>query len=195
MVAIVWLFPAVRFQMCPQITCPRGCIVTLVTFVWLFSTVHFQMLPQMACLRRCKVTLVTFVWLFSIILPDSHSCILQTKFIKIFFGGGDLSNGGWRCAGMKWYITCICLVFLSRMSVNGFSNCLHWQMHNYIGCICLAFLHCVFPNVPSKHGTIKINVSNWKTCHKKMHSHIDCTCLTFSTVCLQMHPQNTYPRG
>ena len=44
------------FQMCPQITCLRGCIVTLVAFVWLFSTVRFQMSLQIACLRGCKVT-------------------------------------------------------------------------------------------------------------------------------------------
>ena len=30
--------------------------VTLVTFVWLFSTVCFQMCPQITCPRRCIVT-------------------------------------------------------------------------------------------------------------------------------------------
>ena len=34
----------------------RGCIVTLVAFVWLFSTVCFQMFPQIACTRGCIVT-------------------------------------------------------------------------------------------------------------------------------------------
>ena len=61
LIAFVRLFSAVRFQMCPQMTCLRGCIITLVAFVWLFSTVRFQMCPQMACLRRCIVTLVAFV--------------------------------------------------------------------------------------------------------------------------------------
>ena len=37
-------------------------IVTLVAFVWLFSTVCFQMFLQIACLRRALVTLVAFVW-------------------------------------------------------------------------------------------------------------------------------------
>ena len=41
--------------------CPRRCIVTLVAFVWLFSIVRFQMSPQMACLRRDIVTLAAFV--------------------------------------------------------------------------------------------------------------------------------------
>ena len=51
----------VRFQMFPQIACPRKSIVTLFAFVWLFSTVVFQMCPQMACLRSGIVTLVAFV--------------------------------------------------------------------------------------------------------------------------------------
>ena len=65
LVALVWLFSAVRFYMYPQIACPRRCIVALVAFVWLFSTVHFQMSPQITCMRRDKViTLVAFVWIF-----------------------------------------------------------------------------------------------------------------------------------
>ena len=55
----------VRFQMFPQIACPRKSIVTLFAFVWLFSTVNFQMCPQSTCMNRCKVTLIAFVWLFS----------------------------------------------------------------------------------------------------------------------------------
>ena len=65
LVAFVWFFPTVCFQMPLQIACLRRCKVTLVTFVWFFSTVRFQMRPQMACLRGCIVTLVAFVWLFS----------------------------------------------------------------------------------------------------------------------------------
>ena len=65
LVAFVRLFSTVCFQMSPQSACIRGCIVTLVAFVRLFSTVHFQMSPQMACPWGCIVTLVAFVWLFS----------------------------------------------------------------------------------------------------------------------------------
>ena len=80
------------FQMCPQTTCLRGGIVTLIAFFtflhcafsnvssnclplrmqshigcicFVFSTVHFQMYLQTTCLRRGIVTLVAFVWLFS----------------------------------------------------------------------------------------------------------------------------------
>ena len=38
-----------------------SCKITLVAFVWLFPTVCFQMSPQVACLRGCKVALVAFV--------------------------------------------------------------------------------------------------------------------------------------
>ena len=58
---ICLIFSTVCFQMCPQIACIRGCIVTLVAFVCLFSAVDFQMCPQCACIRGCIVTLVTLV--------------------------------------------------------------------------------------------------------------------------------------
>ena len=64
LLAFVWLFSTVHFNVCPQSTCITGCKVTLVAFVWLFPTVRFQMCPQIACLRRCKVALVAFVWPF-----------------------------------------------------------------------------------------------------------------------------------
>ena len=51
--------------MYPQIACSRRCIITLVAFVWFFSPVRFQMFPQIASPRGCKITLVTFVWFFS----------------------------------------------------------------------------------------------------------------------------------
>ena len=65
LVAFVWLFSTMHFQMSPQVACTRRGIITLVAFVWLFSTVHFQMSPQIACLRGWKLTLVAFLWLFS----------------------------------------------------------------------------------------------------------------------------------
>ena len=38
-------YSTVCSQMSPQITCMRGCIVTLIAYVWLFSIVCFQMCP------------------------------------------------------------------------------------------------------------------------------------------------------
>ena len=67
-VAFDWLFSTMGCQMSPQIVCPRRGKVTLVAFIGLFSTVPFQMSPQITCLRRGKVTMVAFVWLFSTML-------------------------------------------------------------------------------------------------------------------------------
>ena len=47
----------------PQITRERAFKVALVAFLWRFFTVHFQMCPKNTCLRRCIVTLVTYIWL------------------------------------------------------------------------------------------------------------------------------------
>ena len=60
LVAFVWLFSTVFFQMRPQWAWIRACIVALVAFIWLFSTVRFQMYPQIACMRRGIVGLVRF---------------------------------------------------------------------------------------------------------------------------------------
>ena len=54
-------FSTLRFQMSPQMLCPRRGKVTLAALVWFFSTVYFQMSPQSASIRGCKVTLVAFV--------------------------------------------------------------------------------------------------------------------------------------
>ena len=80
LVAFVWLFSTVCFQMSPQNVCPRRCIVTLVAFVQLFSSVCFQMSPQMTCPRRCVFTLVAFFQLYSIVClfqNNFHICILR----------------------------------------------------------------------------------------------------------------------
>ena len=36
------------FHVFHQLACPNGCIATLVAFIWLFATVCFQMFPQSA---------------------------------------------------------------------------------------------------------------------------------------------------
>ena len=75
LVAFVWLFSTVRFQMCSQTEYMRGCIVTLVAFIWPFSTVSFQMCPQISCMRRDKVALVAFVWFYYFIISVSQGNI------------------------------------------------------------------------------------------------------------------------
>ena len=85
LVAFVWLFSTVRFQMSPQMACLRECRVTLLAFVWLFPTVYFQMCPQIACPRGCKVTLVAFVRLFSTVHFQMSLvyCLCQTETMRI----------------------------------------------------------------------------------------------------------------
>ena len=79
LIAFVWLFSTMCFQMWPQRVCPRKGIVALVAFVWLFSTVRLQMCLQGACIRRCKVTLVAYVWLVSIVRFQMYSQIACPK--------------------------------------------------------------------------------------------------------------------
>ena len=55
--AFVSFFSTLHF---PHIAWFRGGIVTLVAFVWLFSTVNFQMSLQIAFLRRFIITLFAF---------------------------------------------------------------------------------------------------------------------------------------
>ena len=67
LVAFVWLFSTVRFQMSFQTECMSRCKITLVAFVWSFPTMRFQMFPQIVCMRRCIVTLIACVWLYYIL--------------------------------------------------------------------------------------------------------------------------------
>ena len=65
LIAFVWLFASVRFQMRLQRTCIRGRKVAQFAFVWFFSTVCLQMCLQIAFNGRSKVTLITFVGFLS----------------------------------------------------------------------------------------------------------------------------------
>ena len=85
LVAFVWFFTTVNFQMCPQKICPWGRIFTSIAFVWLFSGVRFQTLPQIACLRRCTVTLVAFVRLFSSMSFQMNHQIVYVRRRKVTF--------------------------------------------------------------------------------------------------------------
>ena len=120
LVAFVWLFSTVCFQMCHQSACIRGCIVTLVAFVWLFTSVCFHMSPQMAFLGGCIVTLFAFVRLFSTVTFQMSPQIVCVRGCKV---------------------TLIAFVWLFS---NVSSNCLPEKRHSHIGCSCLTFLHCLF---------------------------------------------------
>ena len=86
LVAFVWLFSTMHYQMCFQMTSIRGCVFALVAFVLFFYAVCFQMNPQMACIRKCIFTLLAFIWFHAISCrfhKDFHACIIYT-FVIIF---------------------------------------------------------------------------------------------------------------
>ena len=60
---ICLFFHTVRYQMSPQCTCiiGRKPTLSLVALVWLFSILWFQMDPQITFLKGCIITLVAFV--------------------------------------------------------------------------------------------------------------------------------------
>ena len=54
---------SVPSRVSPQINRERAFKVALVTFLWRYFIVHFQMCPKNTCPRRCIVTLVTYICL------------------------------------------------------------------------------------------------------------------------------------
>ena len=78
------------FHVSCQISCPRGCKVTLIAFVWFFPTVCIQMFLQMARPRGCIVTLIAFIW-----LNDNFICFLETKII--------IFKNLFHCHGLLWF--------------------------------------------------------------------------------------------
>ena len=90
LIALVWLFPTMCFQMSPQMAYLRGCIFTLVAFVYFFSAVCYQMYPQSTCLRRCIITLATFsdfspLCVFKCLLILSAQADAKPHWLHLFF--------------------------------------------------------------------------------------------------------------
>ena len=144
LVAFVWFFSTMRFQMCPQIACLRRGKVTLNAFVWRFSTVRFQMSSQIASIRWGIVTLVAFVWLFSTVRFQMSS---QIAFVCLF-----TNCGFWNTCSMSW----------------------PEKMQFHTGCICLIFHNSVFSNVSSNYMPLSffkclskflLKFSFWNACN------------------------------
>ena len=131
LVAFVWLFSTVYFQMSLQIAFLIRFIVTPIAFVW-FSPLCFKCFFQIACLNRCIVTLVTFVWIFSAVRFQRFLWIAYPKKMHCHTGHSCLTFP--RCD-------------FSHVSV----NCLQNKMHSHTSHICLTFLHCAFSNVSLNH--------------------------------------------
>ena len=132
------------FCMLPQMAFIRGCLVTLVAFVWLFSAVHFQMIPQTPCLRR--VILVAYVWLFSTVpfqmflqtpCPRRGILALVALDLSLLCVFCMLPHGFFKRIHNR--IGCICLTFLHCAFSYVVSNGFYKRMHSRIGCICLTY--------------------------------------------------------
>ena len=65
-----------------EMACTIRCIIALVAFIWLFSTVCFQMSFQVACTKRCIFTLAAFAWHQDTFWPfqkDICTCVFFTQ--------------------------------------------------------------------------------------------------------------------
>ena len=142
LIAFVWIFSAVHFQMSPQRTWIRAGKVTLAAFVWFFSTVRFQMRTQISCLRWCIVTLGAFVWLFSAMLFKMTS---QAAFHR-----------GWKLTfvALVWFFSFIISVSQWKIFIDPtFTKVIykisihHHQVANVVSCV--------------------LSVPNWENVNKK----------------------------
>ena len=134
----IWLLCIMCFQMHPQITCPRRCIIALAAFFWLFSAVTSNGLHvKWNSLNCCICT----------IFPN---CVFRrnhvTGYICLFLSSVCLEMrpqiaclGGWKVT-----VVAFCLAFLHCVSSNAPSNYMQKRMQSYIGYICLIFHQCVF---------------------------------------------------
>ena len=148
LVAFVWLFSAVHFQVCPQVTCLRGCIFTLVAFVWLLSTVRFQMSPQSSCLSRHQLTLVAFVLLFSTMHLQmvSQSCYPRRRKVTlvalVFLVSTVRIHMVLQFTGIKWRIVALAAL----VGLLSLAWCFQWNRRNEIilvdNTVASLLLHC-----------------------------------------------------
>ena len=103
LVAFVWLFSTVCFQMSPQIACLGRSKVTLVAFL---SIVHFQKYTWNVCFSGEIVALMAFVWFLSAITVG-RICKLNITLRLNFFGhmgrcGRGASLGWQKFAGRRF---------------------------------------------------------------------------------------------
>ena len=169
LIALVWFFPTLCFQMCPQVTCLRKCRIALVAFVWLFSTMGSQMFLKITCVRGCIITLIAFVWFFSTVgfqMFLQMACPYWCKAALVAFVW-LFSTVGFQ---MSPQITCIrCSKVTSVVS-----NRSHGRMQNRIGCICLAWCHSLpLLNEPFKWLKIMLHERQWKLCCTSLKSWVE----------------------
>ena len=111
------------------------------------------MSTQITCIRGCKVTLVAICLTFLRcgFSNESSDCLPERMQIHIgcvylIFLHGVLSYESSNClpVRMQSHTVCICLIFLHCVFSNVSSNCLPQMEHSHTCCICLSFVqgHC-----------------------------------------------------
>ena len=139
--------------MCPQIACLRGYIVTLVAVIWLFSNVRFQMqLPVEQAIwfitavaafvnfARIKIHFINLVYLL-LMPPSNWPRIVKTKkmlqLLQMLFSIFFLS-GHYNCHGLVFQI--------SKMSTvsQGFKSIVSSNTRSYSDSVLLGIRHQLF---------------------------------------------------
>ena len=115
--------------MCPQNVCPRGAIVALVAFVWLFSTMRFQMCPQIELkMHQCNYgsswadVLRTHLKTHS---GEKSNCILWPLINHMVWQNGIFLNvlEHLKIHGSIWDFTGASVILLERLRASvGFRN-------------------------------------------------------------------------
>ena len=95
LIAFVWFFSIVCFQMCFQILCLGGNKVTMFAFKQFFTTMDFPITSQISCLGGCKVALIAFVWLCVFV------SILYARIFKSWIHNVNLV-ALWLVAALHW---------------------------------------------------------------------------------------------
>ena len=141
--AFNWLFSAMNVHMCFQAECMVGFIVT---FIWLFPAVSFQVRPQIACKKRLQncssCTCLIFLQCATLNVSSTHlgqSRQIHTWCICLTCLHCGFSNVSSNCLPrrMHSYTGCICLPFLHRV----FSNVSQWLSFFDFSPLCV--LKCV----------------------------------------------------
>ena len=130
-----------------------GCKVTLVAFVWLFSTVSFQMCPQIACLRHIHIGCIRLIFPHCVFSNVSSNCRPERMHshigcICLSFPHCVFSNFSPNHLSelMQSHIGNTCLAFHQCALSNDSSNGLYKKTNTHIDCICLIWLHCLSLN-------------------------------------------------
>ena len=157
-----------------KMACMSRGIITLVAFIWFFSTVCFQMHHQIACMRGCILTLVAFVWPLSLAtLCHSYGSPKPTLFTLKYFFLQDFDPSLPRIKGGKEGMYTWCQHFCCPMGTGSFKLKLSivcglkekWKWNMYISVKGIFFFFgggkMVYNKLASLEATLVRNSAHW----------------------------------